>query len=91
MRRAVAACTALVALLVSVVASACPVCGVGTNEANRQAFIGSTIFLSLLPLAMMGGLIGWGIWHVRRRERERETAFTSADPLVLQGLDTPAE
>lgn len=39
-------------------AYACPVC-FDANEANRTAFIVTTIFLSLLPLAMVGGIAYW--------------------------------
>jgi hypothetical protein len=37
-------------------AFACAVCGVAT-EASRKAFIYSTALLSLVPLAMIGGLV----------------------------------
>lgn len=74
MKRLAALASAGVALLAPALALACPVCGVGTNEANRRAFIGSTIFLSLLPLAMIGGLVAWGVWRVRKQERERQEA-----------------
>lgn len=60
------------AFLAPAVAAACPVCGTPQNNATRDAYVGSTIFLSLFPLMLIGTLIGLGIWHVRRRERERE-------------------
>jgi len=41
---------------------ACSVCFDATDE-NRSAFIGTTIFLSLFPLAMIGG----GLWWLSRR------------------------
>lgn len=41
------------------VALACPVC-FDPKETTRSAFLGSTAFLSLLPLLMMGG-VGWFI------------------------------
>lgn len=41
---------------------ACAVCGVGLEE-SRLAFILTTIFLSLLPLTMIGGTLLW----LRRR------------------------
>lgn len=46
---------ALVAWLEPALARACPVCFSAT-EANRDAYLGGTIFLSLLPLALLGGL-----------------------------------
>jgi hypothetical protein len=39
-------------------AAACPACGVG-NGRNTMAFFITTIFLSLLPLAFIGGLMLW--------------------------------
>lgn len=60
----------LATLLVAPAALACPVCGTPKNEATQQAFVGSTVFLSLLPLAMIGGLVGAAVWRMRRLERE---------------------
>jgi hypothetical protein len=50
------------------VAQACPVCFSAKDEAQRQAFFDTTIFLTLLPLAMIGGVIYW----VGRRSRQLE-------------------
>jgi hypothetical protein len=41
------------------VALACPVCSSAKDEANRAAFLGTTVFLTGLPIAMIGGLIYW--------------------------------
>ena len=49
------------------VAHACPSCASPLEE-NRQAFVDTTIFLSLAPLAMIGGLV----WWIRRKSREIE-------------------
>lgn len=81
-RRLAALLGAALVLLAPALAFACPVCGVG-SEANRRAFVGSTIFLSLLPLTLIGGLIGWGIWRVRRQEREREAELASSSENAL--------
>jgi hypothetical protein len=54
----------LVALLPEA-AHACPVC-FDANDENRQAFIVTTAFLSLLPLGMVAGA---GLW-IRKRSRE---------------------
>lgn len=54
MARSVALALALVALP----ALACPVCGVGQGE-SEWAYIAMTAVLSLLPLAMMGGVAFW--------------------------------
>ena len=49
------------------IAHACPSCASPLEE-NRQAFVDTTIFLSLAPLAMIGGLA----WWIRRKSREIE-------------------
>jgi hypothetical protein len=46
------------------VAHACPVCFDASDE-NREAFLATTAFLSLLPLGMVGGV---GLW-IRNRVR----------------------
>lgn len=47
------------------VAHACPVC-FDPREENRVAFLATTVFMSLFPLGMVGGL---GLW-LRKRARE---------------------
>jgi len=54
----------LLALLPDV-AAACPVCFDARDE-NRQAFLATTVFLSLFPLGMVTGV---GMW-IRKRSRE---------------------
>lgn len=61
---------ALALLLVAAlpdVALACPVCFDARDE-NRQAFLATTAFLSLLPLGMVAGA---GLW-LRKRAREAD-------------------
>ncbi len=48
--------------------SACPVCFDSSDE-NRQAFLATTAFLSLLPLGMVTGA---GLW-LRKRLRDVES------------------
>ena len=55
-------------------AHACAVCFDASDE-NRQAFLLTTAFLTLLPLGMVGGA---GLW-LRRRVRERDEAELSPD------------
>ena len=52
-------------------AHACPVCFSAKDEAQRQAFFDTTIFLTLLPLVMIGGFIYWVVRRVRRLEAEQ--------------------
>jgi hypothetical protein len=47
------------------VAHACPVCFDPRDE-NRLAFLATTIFMSLFPLSLVGGV---GLW-LRKRARE---------------------
>jgi hypothetical protein len=54
----------LALLALPVVAAACPVCGAAT-ENNRMAYLGMTIFMSLLPLAGIGGVALW-VWKRSR-------------------------
>lgn len=58
---------ALLAVLPEAV-SACPVCFDSSDE-NRQAFLATTAFLSLLPLGMVSGV---GLW-IRKRLRDGES------------------
>jgi hypothetical protein len=47
-------------------ARACPVCSAGSNDAGQSGFLMGTIFLSVLPLALIGGIA----WWIHRRARE---------------------
>ncbi len=57
------------------VARACPSCASPLEE-NRQAFVDTTIFLTVVPLAMIGGFV----WWIRRRTREIDQATEIAVP-----------
>ncbi len=77
--------TALVAVLVAStarIASACPSCASPLEE-NRQAFVDTTIFLTVVPLMMIGGFI----WWLRKRSREMEPPTPISVPdTLLQDL-----
>ncbi len=62
------------ASLTSLSAFACPVCGAAKDDATRDAFILMTVFMSLLPLAMLGGLAWWVIRRVRQLDLEEQSA-----------------
>lgn len=71
-------CAAALAVAVTLavdVAYACPSCASPLEE-NRQAFVDTTIFLTVVPLLMIGGLI----WWIRRKVRERDAALEIAVP-----------
>ncbi len=55
----------LLVLAVPDVAHACPVC-FDPREENRFAFLATTVFLSVVPLGMVGGV---GLW-LGKRSRE---------------------
>jgi hypothetical protein len=59
-------------------AYACPSCASPLEE-NRQAFVDTTILLTVLPLAMIGSFV----WWLRRRTRETEQAPEIAVPETL--------
>jgi hypothetical protein len=73
MKRMHAAIATLAALLACpALAWACPVCFSVKNEATRIAFLGTTVFLTALPLVLMGGV---GVWLAKRvEEAERDHA-----------------
>ena len=70
--------------------SACAVCTSGRDDESNAAFLVSTIFLSLLPLAALGTLV-FVLW---RRIRALETESNGAEALRSPGASaapvTPA-
>jgi hypothetical protein len=55
------------ALLWPAVAEACPVCFQGAAD-NREAFFGTFLFLTAMPLLAAGGLIWWLVRRARQLE-----------------------
>lgn len=49
---------------------ACAVCVAGSDDGSRAAFLVTTVFLSVLPLAAVGAIV----WWLRRRARELEAS-----------------
>jgi hypothetical protein len=70
---------ALVALASAVpsLAHACPVCFSAKDEAGRLAFLGTTLFLTALPLLLIGGVI---YWVASRSAAEVDSEPGSAEP-----------
>jgi hypothetical protein len=60
----------VVALSVPASAWACPVCFSATDD-NRLAFLATTVFLSLLPLSLIGGTCYWVYRQVMAAEAPR--------------------
>lgn len=66
---------AIVVASLADVARACPSCASPLEE-NRQAFVDTTIFLTVLPLLMIGGFV----WWLRRKAREMQDDATIPVP-----------
>jgi hypothetical protein len=86
-RLALAGALALAVVAAPRLVHACAVCSVITSESNRKAFFDTTIFLSLLPL----GLIGWGLFWLARKARSTLAAeFRESDEdLPAPAAETP--
>ena len=71
---------ALIAALVLLspgLARACAVCSSGREDEVQMAFIGTTVLLSVLPLAALGAGLLWlrrRLREMEREEAERESA-----------------
>ncbi len=74
---------ALVALLVLAprIALACPVCMAGRDDETRTAFLLTTLFLTVLPLALIGGFVWWLTRRARTLEQQRSASGTAAPRL----------
>ena len=55
---------------------ACAVCGAG-EDPTRGSLVTMSIIISLLPLAMLAGIIGFAVYKVRQAEK--------ADPAPAAG------
>ena len=53
-------------------ALACPVCFNAKDDAARVAFLGTTVFLTALPVLMIGGVI---LWLSRRMAAAEQASF----------------
>ena len=72
MRSLVASLVCLSAFAAPRLALACSVCTAGRDDEANRAFIITTIFLSVTPLAMLGG---FGLFlYLRHRQRARAEA-----------------
>lgn len=59
-------------LLISAVASACPNCFGSTDKNVLYTYYLSAIFLSIMPLVIIGSILGWLFWHKRRSHRDEQ-------------------
>jgi hypothetical protein len=60
-------------------ASACAVCFSGPDE-TRGAFLSTTVGMSVLPLALVGGIIWWLRRQVKSAEREEAVRVRDVPP-----------
>lgn len=81
--------TALVAALVGLprLALACPVC-MAADARRMDAYVATTVLLSLLPLAAIGG-IAWLVW--RRANADGATAPVAIDAAPAEAAGLPRE
>jgi hypothetical protein len=77
MRSSLASVLTGLLLLAPELARACAVCGAGADEdQSRTAYLLTTLVLSALPLAMLGGVLLWLRRQHRRRAHDRPAATT---------------
>ena len=80
-RIAIASLVVCLAVAAPEIARACSVCGAGRDDETRNAFLLTTLLLSVLPLAMLGGLLAWVRWRLRQRTEDgREPIAPPAAP-----------
>jgi hypothetical protein len=70
-KRARAGCLAFVLGAAPRAAEACAVCMSGRDDETRNAFLLTTLLLTVLPLAMLGGGLFWIVRRLRALEAER--------------------
>ncbi|MGV3623010.1 MAG: hypothetical protein ACO1OB_19480 [Archangium sp.] len=64
--------------LLSSPAFACAVCGAGEDDRTQGSYLAMTIVISLLPLAMLAGIVGWVVVRYRAAAREEKAVGNSA-------------
>ena len=70
MRALLASCMVWILVSAPQAALACAVCGAGRDDESNTAFLISTIFLSVLPLAALGTLV-FVLWkRIQKLEAE---------------------
>ncbi len=57
------------------IAEACPVCFNPTEE-SRMGFILTTVFLTVLPLSMIGGMVYWLVRRSRALDAQSQSVPT---------------
>lgn len=65
--------------LVSSPALACAVCG-GGPDAGNESYVVMSVIISLLPLLMVGGIVGWVVLKARAAKGKVERAQHVSPP-----------
>jgi hypothetical protein len=81
-RRTLAPLVLAIAVATPRLAAACAVCLGGTGGGTQRAFAIGTLFLSVLPLAVIGG----AIWYLRRRAKAIECEANARRVATPPGL-----
>jgi hypothetical protein len=81
--RWVARAAAFVCASMPVLVHACPLCFAAKNDANRVAFLGTTLLLTGLPIAMIGGFIFWIVRRLEALDSEEQRAPSVAEQPVV--------
>jgi hypothetical protein len=76
------AAAACLVLALPELASACPVC-MPEDDESRAAFLSTTAFLTVLPLAVLGGGIGVLRWRYLQQRRGQRSARRSIHRAAL--------
>jgi hypothetical protein len=53
---------------------ACAVCGAGENDPSRGSYVFMSIIISVLPLLLLGGIVGYVVMKTRSAESEEKVA-----------------
>ncbi len=86
-RRWFALAAATGVILLPAAAQACAVCFSGNGEENRAAFLFTTVFLTALPLVMIGGVVWWfrrRFVQIEREQNEMADARAHLQPIRLR-------
>ena len=70
-------------------ALACAVCSAGREDENQAAFLISTIFMSLLPLAALGTLV-YVLWRRYQKLEQANAASIAASHRAASPVSSPA-
>jgi hypothetical protein len=82
---------AAVVLLAPAVSRACAVCTAGRDEENAAAFLMTTVFMSLMPLAAIGTLI-FVLWRrAQKLEQARREANAERTVEAGPGVSAPKQ